>query len=90
MKQASDKLESYILEIKHWMLVNKLKLNGNKTESIQTSYNTKLVTTAGMCLKVGVDSMQTRLSAKNLGVIFANNMSLGPRVQALCKSANYQ
>ncbi len=87
---AINKLEQCIHEIKQWMLVNKLKLNGNKTEFIKIASKTNTVPSSLTSLRVDTDVVQPTISARNLGVTFDSEMSLSPHVQSLCKSANFQ
>ncbi len=65
---AMNTIENCISEIKHWMLLNKLKVNGKKTGFIQILNSTKSVTTSSLCLWIGLDSVHTSMSATNLGV----------------------
>ncbi len=86
-QSAINILEDCILKIQQWMLVNKLKLNGNKIEFIQISNKSCSTTTTSTLLKVGTGDIHSSQSAnKNLGVIFDSEMSLTPQVQALCKT----
>ena len=85
-----DKFAQCILEIQQWMLTNELKLNGNKTEFSEILNRPHMWPPSNTTLKVGSDDILTDPSAKNLGVTFDNEMLLGPHVQSLCKSANYQ
>ena len=86
---AIDQLEQYISEIQQWMLTNKLKLTGNETKFIEISNWPHLLQPSNTTLKVGPDDVLTSPSTKNMGVTLDNEM-LGPHVQALCKSADYQ
>ncbi len=72
-----------------WMLTNKLNLNGNKTELIEISNRPHLNPPSNTTMKLGIDHL-TSPSTQNLIVTFHNKMLVGPHVQALCKSANYQ
>ena len=72
------------------MLINKIKLNGNKTAFIKMANGNRAAPASPAQLKVCVDETNLTLSAWNFGVTFNSEMSLVPYIQTLCKSANYQ
>ena len=72
------------------MLVNKLKVNGNKTEFIKIASKNHTTSSVQTSLRVDMDVVLLTTSARNLGVMFDSEMSLIPHVQSLCKSANFQ
>ena len=84
---AINKLEQCIHEIKQWMLVNKLKRNGNKTEFIKIASRNHKTTSVQTSLRVDMDDVLPTTSARNLGVMFDSEMSPMPHVQSLqiCK-----
>ena len=68
------------------MLNNRLKLNSGKTEIIvfSSSYRTR---PALKNLVIASDTVDCSTTAKNIGVIFNNSLSMLPHVTAVCKSS---
>ena len=86
--EATVQLESCIAEIRAWMLSNKLKLSGDKTEYLQfylgpTVKNTNINTS----IHIGSDCVRPNQQAKNLDVIFDPSLSLSAHITATCKAA---
>ncbi len=89
---AIIQLESCIAEIKAWMLSNRLKLNGDKTEFLQflpISIHTKCPVSDPI-IRIGSDSVTLSDQAKNLGVIFDPELSMSAHITSVCKAANCQ
>ena len=88
---ALQKLNSCLSDIRSWMIENKLKINDDKTEFlIIASPHSHKKLTDNHSLTVGNSSIGPSSSAKNLGVIFDNNMNMEKQVSNICKSANFQ
>ncbi len=87
---ATAQLESCIAEIRAWMLLNKLKLNGDKTEYLQFHPDrTAKNTTTDTPIHIGPDCVNPSSEAKNLGVIFDPSLSLSAHITSTCKTAFY-
>jgi hypothetical protein len=69
------------------MLLNKLKLNGDKTELlvIHSRYRPSPV----FSLNCGYDIITPSDMARNIGVIFDKNMTMIPQLNSVCKGACY-
>ena len=76
--------ENCIHDVKNWMLHNKLKLNDEKTEIIVC--NPKKFPVLIDEITVGQDKVKFSKSAKNLGVIFDDDLSMDTHVKSLCKA----
>jgi hypothetical protein len=83
-----SKVEACASDINQWMVNNKLKLNGDKSEL--------LVITAAhrpqpnlICLNVATECVSSTTTARNIGVTFDDSMSLTCHVTNVCKSASY-
>ena len=76
---------------KSQMRCNKLKLNGNKTKSLHFhpdhKHNHSNLITA---IKIGSDVIAPSREARNLGVIFDDDLYLRNHITCICKSANFQ
>ena len=83
---CTSALEDCVKDIDLWMLNNKLKLNSGKTEIIvfSSSYRPRPALTN---LVIASDTVDCSTTAKNIGVIFNNSLSMLPHVTAVCKSS---
>ncbi len=88
---AQSQMECCIAEILSWMLCNKLKLNGDKTEFLHfypdLRHSRSDLTEA---INIGSDNISAGTKAKNLGVIFDSDFNPNSHITFVCKSANYQ
>ena len=86
---ARQRAEACILEIKSWMSVNKLKLNDDKTEFlIMTSrYNQRKI--CDHHIKIDTSCILASKSARNLGIVFDNNLCMDVQVRRICQSVYY-
>ena len=80
-------MDKCIRALRAWMILYKMKLNGDKTGFliIGTSQQLKKVRTD--TLSVGDAIISPVLSARNLGAYFDSNMTLVPFINNACKSA---
>ena len=70
------------------MILNKLKLNDDKTELIVFSSKYR----PRPCLsnvQIGGDCIEQSNTVRNLGVLFDETLSFGEHVSKLCKSSHY-
>ena len=86
LSTCKSALEDCVKDIDLWMLNNKLKLNSGKTEIIvfSSSYRPR---PALKNLVIASDTVDCSTTAKNIGVIFNNSLSMLPHVTAVCKSS---
>ena len=82
LSTCTSALEDCVKDINLWMLNNKLKLNSGKTEIIvfSSSYRTR---PALKNLVIASDTVDCSTTAKNIGVIFNNSLSMLPRFMVL-------
>jgi hypothetical protein len=76
-------------DIKNWMTTNKLKLNDDKTEAMLISTRQKLSQIPSLSLPLGTATISLSDSAKNLGVILDNTLSLQDFVSSTAKSCYF-
>jgi hypothetical protein len=89
-KQALDKLNACLTDIRSWMIQNKLKINDSKTEFlILASPNAYSKLNSDLELHVGNSHIKPAPSAKNLGVIFDKHLKMEAQVTGICRSANF-
>ena len=84
-------VEMCVSEIEQWMTGNKLKLNDDKTE-IMVINNPRHPIQPQNLSPVNINGHTIKLAskAKNLGVLFDNEMSMAAQISSLCKSLNFQ
>ena len=77
-------LEKCISDVKNWMLINKLKLNDDKTESILC--NPKSYKVLVDKINVGSDSIHFASVARNLGVLIDENLNMNQHISQLSRA----
>ena len=77
-------------EIQNWMTVNKLKLNGDKTEALLIGTQARLSSLSVDSLQLCENLIPLSDSAKNLGVIFDNTLSMNKFISQTCQSCYCQ
>ena len=82
------RMEACLQDIGTWMSLNKLKLNGDKTELLVIAGSGNL-SASQLPSFTAIDGsvIQPSHSARNLGVIFDNKLNMELQVSAVCKSA---
>ena len=86
MELSKSKLEACVQEIDTWMLLNKLKLNREKTELLLIS-SLHRARPPLLHLDVCDERVLTSPKAGNIGVIFDEYLSMVPQVTAICPSS---
>ena len=86
---AWHKLECCITEIQQWMTVNKLKLNGDKTDIILLSSSFHRGEIFSDNIQVSGVEICPASAARNLGVIFDNHLTLDAHVRKVCSTAYF-
>ena len=87
--EARHKLECCIAEIQQWMTVNKLKLNGEKTEITLFSSSFHRGEIFSDNIQVSGVGIFPASSARSLGVIFDNHLTLDAHVRKVCSTAYF-
>ena len=82
----TEALEQCISDMRQWMLVNLLKLNDSKTEVLLIGSNQQRAKCSLSSITVGNSSVCIKSSARNLGVIFDDSLSMDLQVKSLCKA----
>ena len=86
---AKERLEKCIAHISAWMKDTKLKLNEEKTEVMAICHPRQRHKFPDSTIKVGGVAIKPATCARNLGVMFDQDMSMVKQVTAICKSTNY-
>ena len=82
------RLHDCLADIDTWMTFNRLKLNKEKTELLVLHSRHRPPPTFAS-LKIGSEVILPSVSARNVGVIFDNTMTMVPHINSTCKSAFY-
>ena len=79
------KFESCISHVKNWMIVNKLKMNEDKTELLACSIDRKAFPYVIDHMYIDSDQILFSSKAKNLGVYFDSKLSMTPHINHLAQ-----
>ena len=82
-------LQDCISEIRQWMLVNKLKINDNKTEFLIMGSRQQLQKVNIPEITVGDAQIKSTSNVRNLGVIFDENLGMHQHVSKVCRTAYF-
>ena len=88
---ATVTLENCISELRQWMVLNKLKLNDNKTEfTIFASrhYHT-VIMSRNPTIKIGSSVVIPGRSVRNLGVVMDCNLTMKDQINSITRSMYY-
>ena len=86
MNQSKAKLINCVKDIDSWMLSNKLKLNRDKSEVLVISSIHRPRPTLSS-VDICSETVLCSTSARNIGVIVDQSLSMKPHVNAVCKSS---
>ena len=86
---AVSNIERCVLEIDHWMLVNRLKLNKKKTELLVMISAKHLPMPIVQEIPVVSETIRSSQKARNIGVTFDNHVLFNDHVASICKSSFY-
>ena len=81
-------IERCILEIDHWMLLNRLKLNKDKTELLVISAK-HLPMPVVQEISIVSETIRSSQKARNIGVTFDNHVLFNDHVASIWKSSFY-
>ena len=85
---AKSRVEHCVEEIDRWMILNKLKLNDDKTQLIVFSSKYRPRPHLSK-VQIGSECMEQSNTVRNLGVLFDQTPSFGEHVSKLYKSSHY-
>ena len=84
--QSKSLIERCIQDVQQWMVVNKLKLNGDKTELLVLTARHRPPPPLDSIL-IGADIIEASKSAKNIGVWLDSVLSMDVQINNICKTA---
>lgn len=85
---AVSNIERCVHEIDHWMLINRLKLNKDKTELLVISAK-HLPRPTLQEISVVDETICSSQKARNIGVIFDHHFRFNEHIASICKSSFY-
>ena len=80
---TTTRIEACLQDIGTWMSLNKLKLNGDKTELLVIGSNNLSASQLPFVTAIDGSVIQSLRSARNLGVIFDNKLNMERQVSAI-------
>jgi hypothetical protein len=88
---AIQTIQTCILDVKSWMVENKLKLNDEKTEVLLCmKKSTTFPTSQPTSVQVANTDISFSSSARNLGFTISPNMTLDKHISNICRSAYFE
>ena len=91
MPLAIENIEQCIVNVKTWMVLNKLQLNESKTELIMFGKPIDISKIHSPVLNTNnTAQIMSSTKVKNLGVVFDEHLSMSTYVSSLCKSLYYE
>ena len=90
--ESKSRLESCISDVRIWMANNLLKLNDSKSELLilRPSRPSAHLSKVPAPLAIGRCQVSPAVSARNIGLIFDETMSMDKQIRQVCKSAFHQ
>lgn len=86
--QLVKTLEACVSDVKEWMLVNKLKLNDDKTETVLC--NPKSFDIVSSQITIGTENICFGSSGKNLGVTIDSSFDMSKHISNVCKTVYFE
>ena len=80
-------METCLLDVKQWMLANKLKMNDSKTEFIVIGSRQQLAKLQFDSIKVGDSVVKMVESVRDLGAYLDNTLSMECHIDSKCSAA---
>ena len=87
--EARCAMERCIRDVRAWMIIDKLKLNKEKTEFMIIGSQQQLVKIRSDSLLVGDTHVPPVSEARNLGIWFDSNFQFQSHINKTCQSAFY-
>ncbi len=88
-EEVREKMVNYARDAKSFLSVNKMKQNGDKTEFVVIGTPCQLKKLEFNDIKICEVQVPSSEQARNLGVIFDQEMNLKAQVNNICKSGYY-
>ena len=87
LKEAVNRMESCLQDVKSWMILNKLKMNDSKTECILIGSYQQLAKINLTSILVGEHRITVLDDIRNLGAYFDKNLSMKTHIDTKCTAA---
>ena len=88
-QQIVDKIQNSIEKTKHWMCLNRLKMNDQKTNFIMYGNNVQLAKCSTKHIKVGEETIVSSDKINLLGIDIDKNLTFKEHIKKKCKIAMY-
>lgn len=88
MDEVLSTVSACIADIRAWMIINKLKINDDKTEFLLiTSPHAKI--SRDIQISIGQYNISPSSSCKSLGVMFDQHLTMETQIKSICRSAHF-
>ena len=89
-QQVIGNIQNSLEKTKHWMCLNRLKMNNQKTKFIMHGNNVELLKCSTKHIKIGDKIIAGRGMINLLGIKIDNNLSFKEHIKKKCKVAMYK
>ena len=86
IESAVCRMEACIRDIRKWMHENHLKLNDSKTEFLTLGTKHQLSQLGDVSIRIGEESILASASARNIGVLFDQEMNMKEQVNQIMRA----
>ena len=86
--QSKSLIEECIQDVQQWVVANKLKLNGDKTELLVLTARQRPQPSVHS-IKIRADIIKASKSAKSIGVWLDSVLSMDVQISNICKTASF-
>ena len=87
--ESISKVNSYLSDIRRWMITNKLKINDSKTEFIVVRSPQLRCDLSGLSVNVGESQITQSLKVRDLGVTIDQFLNFNDHINAICRSTYF-
>ena len=88
LSSAKASIEICVQEINNWMILNGLKLNGEKLSCFYSVHDIGPVLVG--IVRVGGETIQPSFSVRNLGVILDPSADMEDHIKKICKTCHFR
>ena len=88
LDEVLDKVSKCISDIRSWMIMNKLKINDDKTEFLLIT-SPRANITRDIQISIGQKEISPSPACKSLGVMFDQHFNMDTQIRSICHSAHF-
>ena len=88
LDEVLDRVSKCISDIRSWMIMNKLKINDDKTEFLLIT-SPRANITRDIQISIGQEEISPSPACKSLGVMFDQHFNMDTQICSVCRSAHF-